>query len=239
MKITNEVVAILKNFATINPSIYITKGNSLSTISDIANNIRARAEIEESFTHDFGIYDLSRFLNVMSLYDEPTITCHESYLDIGGSDKNKTTTYFYANKEYIKKYEGKVKKLPDPIASINITKDVLQEIQKSSNILQVPDLVIKSDGEKVLVKIFNKDVETSNVHMIDMDIDPKGVKYNFFIKIDLIEKMIPIDYQMDIIGERDDSGSMIMMGCFKNSNQDTFKNLEYLVAVEFDSTFEE
>ena len=65
MKLSDNALAILKNFAGINNSILVKEGNKLRTIS-VAKNILAEAEIKEEFPRDFAIYDLNQFLNGLS-----------------------------------------------------------------------------------------------------------------------------------------------------------------------------
>ena len=48
MKLSDNALAILKNFAGINNSILVKEGNKLRTIS-VAKNILAEAEIKEEF----------------------------------------------------------------------------------------------------------------------------------------------------------------------------------------------
>ena len=66
MKLSNETLAILKNFSTINPSISFKKGNKLATVSSL-HNIVAYADIEETIPVDFCIYDLNKFLSLISM----------------------------------------------------------------------------------------------------------------------------------------------------------------------------
>ena len=72
MKLSDNALAILKNFAGINNSILVKQGNKLRTIS-VAKNILAEAEIKEDFPRDFAIYDLNQFLNGLSLHQDPDL----------------------------------------------------------------------------------------------------------------------------------------------------------------------
>ena len=82
MKLSDNTVALLKNFAGINNSILVKKGNRLRTIS-VAKNILAEADITEEFPRDFAIYDLNQFLNGLSLHQDPDLDfVEESYLSI-------------------------------------------------------------------------------------------------------------------------------------------------------------
>ena len=56
MKLSDNTLTILKNFAGINNSILVKEGNKLRTIS-VAKNILAEADITEEFPRDFAIYD--------------------------------------------------------------------------------------------------------------------------------------------------------------------------------------
>jgi len=82
MKLSDNTLTILKNFAGINNSILVKEGNRLRTIS-VAKNILAEADITEEFPRDFAIYDLNQFLNGLSLHQDPDLDFKEdSYLSI-------------------------------------------------------------------------------------------------------------------------------------------------------------
>ena len=70
MKLSVDTVNILKNFSLINPSIAFKAGNSLSTMSP-QRSVMARADLDDHFPSDGAIYDLSRFLGVISLFETP------------------------------------------------------------------------------------------------------------------------------------------------------------------------
>ena len=72
MKLSDNTLTVLKNFAGINNSILVKEGNRLRTIS-VAKNILAEADIKEDFPRDFAIYDLNQFLNGLSLHQDPCL----------------------------------------------------------------------------------------------------------------------------------------------------------------------
>ena len=73
VKISDTTKSVLKNFADINQNLLVQPGQELKTISTM-KNILAKAKIEEEFTSEFGIYDLSEFLGVLSLFKRPTFS---------------------------------------------------------------------------------------------------------------------------------------------------------------------
>ena len=73
MKLSDSTLSILRNFAGINNSILVKRGNRLRTIS-VAKNILAEANLDEDFPSDFALYDLNQFLNVNnSLFRNPEL----------------------------------------------------------------------------------------------------------------------------------------------------------------------
>ena len=94
MKLSEKTLSLLKNFGSINQSILFKEGNKLRTIS-VMKNILAEAEIAEDIPQDFGIYDLNRFLNALSLSQSPELDFSNSqYVMIRGSDTK--SKYFFA-----------------------------------------------------------------------------------------------------------------------------------------------
>ena len=99
MKLSDNALAILKNFAGINNSILVKQGNKLRTIS-VAKNILAEAEIKEDFPRDFAIYDLNQFLNGLSLHQDPDLDFNQdSYLSI--KEGKRRVKYFFADPNVI------------------------------------------------------------------------------------------------------------------------------------------
>ena len=99
MKLTDSTLTVLKNFAGINNSILVKKGNKLRTIS-VAKNILAEADISEDFPKDVAIYDLNQFLNGLSLHQDPNLDfSEESYLTI--REGKRRVKYFYADPQVI------------------------------------------------------------------------------------------------------------------------------------------
>lgn len=95
MKLSDNTLTILKNFAGINNSILVKQGTRLRTIS-VAKNILAEADITEEFPRDFAIYDLNQFLNGLSLHQDPDLDFKEdSYLSI--KEGKRRVKYFFAD----------------------------------------------------------------------------------------------------------------------------------------------
>ena len=81
MKLSEQTVSLLKNFASINQNLQFKSGNKLSTIS-AQKNILVNAEIPETFPSDFAIYDLNKMLGVMNLFPDPEMEIGDNTMKI-------------------------------------------------------------------------------------------------------------------------------------------------------------
>ena len=148
MKLSNETVAILKNYATINQNIQFKQGTTLSTISP-QKNILSTVEISEDVPSNFAIYDLNRLLGAISLFEKPDLEVGEKTLTIngGGSKLN----YVYADPSMLVIPPEKTLDFPEPEISFKVTKDAYDSCLKAAQVLALPELVVHGDGSKIFL----------------------------------------------------------------------------------------
>ena len=138
MKLSDNALAILKNFAGINNSILVKQGNKLRTIS-VAKNILAEAEIKEEFPRDFAIYDLNQFLNGLTLHQDPDLDFQqESYLSI--KEGKRRVKYFFADPNVIVAPPEKEIQLPTQDVCFQMDSVTLEKLVKAAAVYQLPDL---------------------------------------------------------------------------------------------------
>src|SRR3990172_5679552 len=106
---------IITNFANINPSMLFKAGSELKTISP-NKDVLGTAEIEEGFPSQFAIYDLSRFLSILSTYDTPIIKFQDKYLTVTRQDNTRPYKYRYCEEVMICVPPKNDVKVDDPIA---------------------------------------------------------------------------------------------------------------------------
>ena len=99
MNLSSDTLIILKNFASINQSIFVKEGNVLKTMS-VMKNVLAEATVQEEFPKNFAIYDLNQFLNGIGLHDNPELDfSNDSYLTI--REGKRKVKYFFADPSVI------------------------------------------------------------------------------------------------------------------------------------------
>ena len=220
MKLSDQTLNILKNFAGINNSILVKQGTQLRTIS-VAKNILAEASIDEDFPRDFAVYDLNQFLNGLTLHQDPDLDFSpESYISI--KEGKRRVKYFYADPAVIVSPPEKEITLPSDDVHIQLESSSLEKLLKAAAVYQLPDLSAVGEAGVVKLVVRDKKNDTSNEFAVVVGETDKEFSFNF--KVENI-KIIPGAYDVVV--------SQKLLSKFTNTNCD----LKYYIALEPDSTF--
>jgi len=220
MKLSDQTLNILKNFAGINNSILVKQGTQLRTIS-VAKNILAEAAIDEDFPRDFAVYDLNQFLNGLSLHQDPDLDFSpDSYISI--KEGKRRVKYFYADPNVIVSPPEKEITLPSEDVHFQLESSSLEKLLKAAAVYQLPDLSAVGEAGVVKLVVRDKKNDTSNEFAVVVGETDKEFSFNF--KVENI-KIIPGAYDVVV--------SQKLLSKFTNTNC----NLKYYIALEPDSTF--
>lgn len=217
MKLSKETIDILKNFASINLNILIKEGNVLTTQSP-AKTIVSEVKVTEEFDKDFGIYDLSRFLGVLGLYNDPELDFDDKKITI---KEGKNTTIYYGAEPMILSYPSKSINFPDTDIEFDVDYNDISKALKASAVLNCTTFSFEGDGEKIYILVSDP-TEGTNQFKVDVGTTDQEFKAN--IKIDNI-KFLPLDYKVSLSKKR--------IARLENSESD----VKYYVALDATSTF--
>jgi hypothetical protein len=198
MNLSKKTLEVLKNFATINSNFYYSGEGMIKTVSPM-KNILANSVMEEDLP-EFGIYDLSEFLSVLSLYRSPCLDFSEDYVDISWEDKVNTVVRFHFAAKNILTVSDKTIDIEDFFVSLKLSRDMLSDTVKSAAVLQLSDIVLKSDGITTTFGVIDKKDGNKNSHLTILNEASSGVEYEFYFKYENL-KMIPNDYILSISKE--------------------------------------
>ena len=73
MKLSDNTLSVLKNFASINSGVVLKSGKTQKTISP-EKSILVEATLEDNIPTEFGIYDLNQFLGIVTTLKNPELT---------------------------------------------------------------------------------------------------------------------------------------------------------------------
>jgi len=220
MKLSDSTVNLLKNFSSINQSILFKEGSKLRTIS-VMKNILVEATVSEEFPKDFGIYDLTQFLNGLSLHQNADLDfTRDEYVVI--KEGRMRSKYFFADPTVIVSPPEKEITLPSEDVEFVLTSQQLEKLKKASSVYQLPDISVVGDGETIRLVARDKKNDTSNDFAIEVGETDDTFTFNF--KEENL-KVLPGTYDVVV--------SSKLLSRFSSQNCD----LVYYIALEPDSTF--
>ena len=221
MKLNQHTIDTLKNFAGINTNILIKEGDELSTISTM-RNIFAKAKVSDSFTNQFGIYDLNEFLSAVSGFSKPELVLKDKYLTISSEGSRSKVKYYYSDPSVIVSPQKEVN-MPEADVTFSLSESNYKELLKMAAILKSPDLaLIGTKGGDIILKVCDKKNDTSNSFDIVVG-QGATADYTFYFKVENM-KMLDGDYDVSV--------SSKSISHFKNKKLP----IEYWIALEPDST---
>jgi hypothetical protein len=192
IKLEQKTISVLKSFSTINPSILIKPGKELTTISP-TRTIMAKASIDQQFESTFAIYDVSRFLSTLSLFDNPTLEINDKFVVI--SSDTKKMRYGFADPSAIISPPDKEIKLPSVDISFKLTNLALSDVMKALAVLRLPEIAVVGDGEDINLQAIDSTGKVSDVYSIV--VGKSAEKFKMIFKAENI-KVIPGDYTVEI-----------------------------------------
>jgi len=203
MRISQETITVLKNFAQINPNLLIPKGNKLRTMA-VSKNVIAEAEVAESFPVEFGVYDLSEFIGVLGLFN----SCDLKFSDDGKSvtikGDNGRIKYWSAAKTALF-YPEKDVNAPDWDVSFTLTKADLQQLMKASAAIGAPDMVLHAKPGEEVAQIVMTDSKSDTSNSFDLEVDLNSNELDEEVelvwKVDSLQ-LIPDDYTVNVSTKR-------------------------------------
>ena len=224
MKLSNYTIKLLKNFFVINQVIFLKQCNVLKTMSS-GKNILAEVTIKEEIPTNFGIYDLNKFLSVVSLHsDNPTFEFSEKEVKIVGNKGRSKIKYRFCEPSMINTPPEKQLAMPLPEVSFTLSAEDFAWVMKASGVLGSPQIAVESDGSKVTVLAF--DSSDSSAHTDALEVaDGNGDKFRFIFKTEHLAKLFDGAYDVQISSKG--------ISNFKHKTVE----LQYWISTETGSTF--
>lgn len=217
MKFSERTLTILKSFSTINKSIQMKEGNTLRTITP-EKTLIASATIPDQFPSEACIYDLSRFLSILSLHTAPDVEFHDKYFVI--TEGKQRTRYAFADVSMIHAAPEKTIELPSADVVVDVSWNDLQSVQKAAGVLQFNEVAfVGQDG-----KCYLKAIDSSSAAADDygVEIGDTADEFKIIIKTDNL-KLLPQDYRVTLSS--------------KGISEFKGEDVTYFVAIDTKSTY--
>lgn len=194
MKLSEYTVEVLKNFASINPNLLIKPGQVQRTCST-SKMLYAETTLFESFDKEIGIYDLNKFLALMSMKQgSPDVEIEDASFAFKALNRGKIRMRFTEPKILIAperaigetKYEVEFK----------ISQEILNWINSAAAILKAPNIIFESDEGEITISA----ADANGAMTDDASIPVEGNSKHKFVAILNLDNInfIPGDYQVSL-----------------------------------------
>jgi hypothetical protein len=194
MKLCNDTVNTLKNFSQINPSLVVNPGSELVTMSP-SKTIIARMITEEVFDQSFCIYELNKFLGVISMLEEPDLNFSEKSVEI--KSKTGNVNYTYADPTMVVAPLTNKIDVADPVCSFALNNSQLTSLIRAASVLQTDIIRLVSVGGKL--KVGTADSKDPTSHTFDLDIEGDiDNDFTINVKTENVVKILPSEYNVTV-----------------------------------------
>ena len=197
MKITPETLKVLQNFQTINPSIIIRPGNKLETMA-VGEGILAKAKIVDEFPRVVPIYDLAKFLGILSLTkDESVIDFNERSMRI--TQGTYSVIYAYTPEDQIIAPPiDKVVKIIDPDVTFELTQEVWLRLSQAMRVMGFSEFAFVGEMGVLSIQALSTKNESSDIYMTVIGETDK----TFTCIIDASNmRLMPADYNVSVMSK--------------------------------------
>lgn len=195
MKFSKNTLNILKNYASINPSIFFKRGNLLRTLNK-GKTILVEATIDETVPADFGVQDLNQLLSILSIDSAPELSLHKNDVVVSGFGGRSKITYRCCDSSMMKTPPEKNIELPSQDASFLLTEPDLAWVLKTASILGSPNIALIGTGGQMALRTL--DVHDNSAHTDTLTVGPWiGEDFEFIFKTENW-KLLPGTYAVTL-----------------------------------------
>ena len=194
MKLCNDTVNTLKNFSQINPSLVVDAGSEIVTMAP-TKTIIAKMVTAERFDQPFCIYELNKFLGVLSMLEEPDLAFGDNSVRIESKDGN--VNYTYADRTMVVAPLANKIDIEDPICTFKLNNSQLTSLIKAASVLQTD--IIRLVAEDGKLKVGTADSKDPTSHTFDIDISqdiPEA--FNISLKTENVVRVMPSEYNVTV-----------------------------------------
>lgn len=217
MQFSEQTLTVLKSFSAINKSILMQEGNVLKTITP-EKTLVAKATIPDQIPGSACVYDLSRFLSILSLHNAPNVEFEDKYFVI--TEGKRRTRYAFADVSMIHTPPEKEITIPSADVVVDVTWDDLQSVLKAAGVLQFTEVAFVGQEGKVFLKAV--DTSSANADDYGIEIGETADEFKIVIKTDNL-KLLPQNYQVTL--------------CAKGISEFKGDSATYFVAIDTKSTY--
>lgn len=200
MKFSKETLQIIAGINLINAGSPV-----MGAVFKKGNVIKARrykskapimiATVDTEFPQDFAIYDLKKFLSLLSMMDEPDVTFESDHILVKSGKKK--VKFRYVNESLIEDptfFTRDIKKQP-ALFTFNLSDDDFKTIKSAAARLDAPEIAFISSGGTVIMSTYN--TKDSRGDKFEIEIGESSDDFTIIVGMESIN-FLKRDYQVTL-----------------------------------------
>ncbi len=223
MRVSDRTTNLLKNYATINQSLEFRAGKILRTVSPL-NTILASVEIEEDWPQTFSIYELSRFLGTLDLFNNPELDFTDKGVVITDEEKHKATYGYCGSSSMFQTPPEKDITFPDAEINLGMTQDQFVKTVNAANTMGLPEIVVEGNASEIF--LVTTDTGNTSSDIFSTPVGTTDKTFRMIFKTENLNKIMEGTYNVSLSSKR--------ISHFKREGD----SLQYWIALEQNSSFD-
>lgn len=188
MKLDKQTVEIFANLSKLNPGIVIKAGNVIKSRAAHATVPVVKVEFSQvQFPQDFALYDLNKFLSVLSFLNDPELSFTQSHLQI--SDPNgRNATIRFTQPTMVKHVDYSKELSVDSIGvdgQFDLSVENLKYLVKAAGAFNAPELAFVGNGEKIFVT--TNDSKNDGIDKFEIEVGTTDKKFKIIINVSFLQ----------------------------------------------------
>lgn len=193
MKFSEETLAVLKNFSTINPNLILNPGNVLRTVS-VQKSVLAQATITETIPDKAAIYDLNCFLNLLSGFKDPDVDFGtDSFTVKSGQARAKFT---YAAESMLVVPPKNNINIPT-LVDVKVNWNDIHSVTRTAGVLSLSEVSFSGDNGTILMSAVDSKNPTSNRFDIEVATGVECEDFEILLKVENM-RLMQFDYTISL-----------------------------------------
>lgn len=162
IQLSQETITSLKTLYTIDQSLRVNSedvddGKTVLRSKSINRTTCCKIVVDQEFPRDLHIYDLSQFISVLGIVEDPIIDMsNDNYVVIKSADGKQKLRYFEANPDMVESYAERDPELANEDLHVVVSEAQLKSALTAASTLKLDFVGFVGDGEKVHFTSFNK-----------------------------------------------------------------------------------
>lgn len=199
MKISEATLKMLKWMATVNGGIKIDPGNKLYSKAE-SQAMACVCEVTENFEQAFVTTNLSKFLSLVELVDDPDFEFSEDSVIITSGDGKNKVRFLQSNPALVNQ-SNKVPKEQEEVAlKFTLKSEDLQKVFNSAKVLCVSDITLHTKEGNIYMTVSNKSMNNSSDY-VDIkvgDVEDTNLEVSFAFKKQNLKLIQEYNYEVTV-----------------------------------------